>query len=41
MNNTNPYRHRNVSAQSLIDCTLVDCCVIERKVNDELEMFGR
>ena len=41
MSNTNPYRHRDKSAQSLIDCSIVDCCVIERKVNDELEGFGR
>ncbi len=37
----NPFRFRDMSAQEIIDCDLVECCVRERQVNDALGVFER
>ncbi len=41
MNNTNPYRHLEVSAQDLLDMSDVDVYKIPVKVNNELENYAR
>jgi len=36
-----PFRHREVSSSDILNMSMTDCCVIERKVNDDLEVFER
>jgi len=37
----NPYRHREISAQALLDMTNVECYAVESKIVDDLTNIQR